>query len=999
MKVSLYQVSCVLFLLPQLLFAFNNNNDQEIDDAELEYCSSAYLRMEHQLEKAFEHFVAGDIDHSTRIYDGFDSLLETADLPVKEKVILANSVSKGYLNILEWQKGGEFAKKYLDLAKRSLSEDDYQLAKAYENLGAFQTRTNDLQNSFENLSKAFDILKTYSQQSAIHTHLGKYYLSVNQWQSAVNSYSLALDNLNDDDKSNQNIRSQFWVYFGYGWALLNYGDFAKAEHCVEMMDKISKQLQDPLINFLVAYKNAQFFLNLGQKETALTYLNKELPSHPLIDKYKAGYYFYHAIAHAGLSEHSKAIEYYKLRIEHQLSFGAELSELGKSYKWLGTAYDYNDQPEKALEAFDNALCIFENNEGNFKTSIAGVYNSMGDLHLYRKQLDKAKANFILSLQLHDERTVDKIEDVSALTSVHLEYFNRTRAERHVDSILHYMDINDKLLKQMRKEHRYFSEQGAVESAANELYSMNLDVLEQIYNSSSEYGYLIDRLFSYIEGVKAYSFKKELKEQEGLHTYGVPNELIDKINVEKKEVKILQDEIYELEYKNTNAKTELTSQAVIDVKKQLLSASIDTYNATLLNVETDYPSYFNYKYSNSSVSIKDIQSILDPQEAVVEYFTSETSIFIISIESDTVHYINKKKPQDWVDLIVEYSNSVTNSEYQHQDSISVTYSKFTNSSHKLYNIILKDVIEQMDDKVKYLTIVPDEQLHYIQFDNLLTEKPIGVQDYKDLDYLINDYTISRAASAFMYSSVKKKSRRHNKYKYIGFAPKYGNENIAIVDSLDSDRKERAEYFNALVTRGAYNDLPSARKSVNLIASILDGISFTGEKATRETFLERSHEGNIVHFAGHAIVEKEPKFSQLLFSHVGVDSQLYASDIYDMGLDIDLAVLSACNTGNGKSRYGEGVMSLSRAFKYAGCSSLVMSLWNIPDVQTSKVDYSFFSNIEEGQRIDEALRNSKLKFLEEATYQTAHPFYWSGLTASGNMKPIKTSNLWDRFVQLF
>jgi len=120
---------------------------------------------------------------------------------------------------------------------------------------------------------------------------------------------------------------------------------------------------------------------------------------------------------------------------------------------------------------------------------------------------------------------------------------------------------------------------------------------------------------------------------------------------------------------------------------------------------------------------------------------------------------------------------------------------------------------------------------------------------------------------------------------------------------------------------------------------------------------------------------------------------------MSLDIDLAVLSACNTGIGKTVYGEGVMSLSRAFKFAGCASLVMSLWSIPDVQTADIDNYFFENIQKGQRIDDALRDSKLQFLQESTFQTAHPLYWSGLTASGSMVPIKSHNLWERFIALF
>jgi len=90
---------------------------------------------------------------------------------------------------------------------------------------------------------------------------------------------------------------------------------------------------------------------------------------------------------------------------------------------------------------------------------------------------------------------------------------------------------------------------------------------------------------------------------------------------------------------------------------------------------------------------------------------------------------------------------------------ITYTKFTESSHELYRILMKDVIDLVSEQVTHLTIVPDEQIHFIQFDNLLTQKPDVKVDYKNLDYLIHDFTISRAESAFIFSSLKNKKRQH------------------------------------------------------------------------------------------------------------------------------------------------------------------------------------------------------------------------------------------------
>ena len=79
------------------------------------------------------------------------------------------------------------------------------------------------------------------------------------------------------------------------------------------------------------------------------------------------------------------------------------------------------------------------------------------------------------------------------------------------------------------------------------------------------------------------------------------------------------------------------------------------------------------------------------------------------------------------------------------------------------------------------------------------------------------------------------------------------------------------------------------------------------------------------------------SKLIFAQTKSDKEdnfLHAYEIYNMQLTIQLAVLSACETGFGKLERGEGVNSLARAFTYAGCPSVVMSHWAVNDATTSR-----------------------------------------------------------------
>ena len=139
---------------------------------------------------------------------------------------------------------------------------------------------------------------------------------------------------------------------------------------------------------------------------------------------------------------------------------------------------------------------------------------------------------------------------------------------------------------------------------------------------------------------------------------------------------------------------------------------------------------------------------------------------------------------------------------------------------------------------------------------------------------------------------------------------------------------------------------------------------------------------------AIDEKNPLNSGLIFSKKDSTDNNYLSgyDLYAMQLRTGLAVLSACNTGNGELRRGEGVMSLARAFAFAGCPSTVMSLWSIPDESTSKVMLSFYKNLKNGDSKDVALQKAKLEYLQNCPPQYSLPNYWGATVIIGNVEAL-------------
>ncbi|MCK9292025.1 MAG: CHAT domain-containing protein, partial [Bacteroidales bacterium] len=109
-----------------------------------------------------------------------------------------------------------------------------------------------------------------------------------------------------------------------------------------------------------------------------------------------------------------------------------------------------------------------------------------------------------------------------------------------------------------------------------------------------------------------------------------------------------------------------------------------------------------------------------------------------------------------------------------------------------------------------------------------------------------------------------------------------------------------------------------------------------------------------------------------------------------LNAAMAVLSACQTGVGKLREGEGVISLTRGFLYAGVPSIVMANWEVNDNAGAELMESFYTYLKKGYTRDKALQQAKIDYLESASMLKSHPFFWASYMLIGDNQVLDAKN---------
>jgi CHAT domain-containing protein/Tfp pilus assembly protein PilF len=479
----------------------------------------------------------------------------------------------------------------------------------------------------------------------------------------------------------------------------------------------------------------------------------------------------------------------------------------------------------------------------------------------------------------------------------------------------------------------------------------------------------EEIFSFVEQNKSILLNDATKAQQA-RTMGLPADLSNK------EI-ALALKADKLRKKETEVKTE-DEKAALAIEINNLNIETESLKK---NLEQNFPKYYDLKYKFATATVNEIKKQIDEKTMFLEYFISDSLIFLFKITKNTYDIIpiniSEQNLAKHADLL---RKSITDYDFIKNEKENA-YKTFTVEALWCYDNLISPALVN-EKKIDHLIIVNDGVLNHIPFEIFLTLTPDNKTDYEELAYLIKDYKISYNYSATLWKENLEISNRGNG-KIIAFAPVYEKE-----QKLNNNN--RGELLRNL--RYSLNDLPAARDEVGKLSKLFNGKFFIGESATEENFRKIAANYGIIHLAMHGILNQQtPILSSLAFTENGdstEDNFLEAWEISHLKLNAQLVVLSACETGYGKFQQGEGVISLARAFMYAGVPSLVVSLWQVNDASTAEIMQLFYANLAKGMDKAEALRQAKLKYIAECKNpMMAHPAFWAAFVQIGDSRPVK------------
>ncbi len=686
-----------------------------------------------------------------------------------------------------------------------------------------------------------------------------------------------------------------------------------------------------------------FQLSQGQVTNAIGYYDKAMENYAQMGEENA-YYSLHAKADKGVA----------------LGYSNKGDEaLHVQQKALDAFRQYFPQSKSDAISFLDGISTTYRNAKRFESALA--YSDSVFLNsLQFKKLPSEPSQWIPRLSYSFNSCTFLLNRVTILQGL----YKQTKQRQHLVEILKIIDAYSEFFS--ANLYTFRSQASLIEQADmnKKLNSLGIESCWVLSGEGKDKHYL-EKAFDYAERSKALLLRLASNNLMVDAFRGTSNGVMTRDHIFRTRINSLNELYINATQKNDSLLRQMTK-------------TMEDYRVFQDSLKASSHDGFIAKYDLNPYRIDEIrEKLLTKRETLIQYALTDESVyaFVVTASGFHVHHADKDVLNDIKPL---------------QNLHGLSAEQFIKSAHRLYQALVEP-LEPYFDSTR-LFIIPDADLYYLNFELLL--KHSNEKDFVQMPYLIKDYTISYLLSASSALRFKESKLGSAKKKALLFVPVFTQEmKNELRKALPAIAMEDQPYYYL-------NRQPFSLQAAIRIGGYIPNDLFIEQGAQENTFKQMAKNYGILHFGTHAEVNNmSPLQSRLFFAQSlpddtsnTDDGYLYAYEVYAMQLRAELAVLTACETGGGTIRQGEGVMSLAHSFLHAGCSSVVMSLWKIDEKTNADIISKFYEYLAKGVDKREALRDAKLHFLQTNEGELSHPYFWAGLALIGDSAPVYSNYNW-------
>lgn len=959
------------------------DNPQLIDDC---VESQLYLSTFHRIDRKFE-------EAESYIDKASDIVLNELGSNHRKLVDVYVQYAYLYEDQSELDKALEWSRRAAELA---MEHPEFRIpaSQAFTSRGYIEDSRGNYQNAINYYLTALEILSEEEESfelhralSITHNNTGITYRKLGMYDDAMHHYQMALDSaIKAYGESHAEIGI---IYNGIGTFYYSIGDLGTASEYFRQSVSTFREAEGENSNRLaILYNNLGLIhIQMDDYENALQFLERA-------QKIKLNIYGeehietavgYHNLASSYLNneEYEKAEKNYFLSLEiRQNIYGESHPNLILPYVNIANLYIQIERYSDAREVLNKALEMGMERLGESHPDVLGIYSQLGEIHekegglteagdFYRKTISiligETYKPMLTKIDLENVNyPVRLIESTKQLGELNIELFSETEDTENLYESLRLFDVAVSAIDFLQTQ--YQSEASKLRLIENHysIFSAAIDVYYILFQQTGELVWL-EEMIDFAEKGRSRVALDLLQDVKAKSFGGVPESVITE---ERRLNKTVTDNFQKLH---------LEKEKGLDVDSGKIQAFRDTlfharrklveFTETL---EENYPGYFALKYNRVMASLDDIQQMLKRDETALYYIFGRDHVYGLAIENDRI--------------AVEKTASI---EYVNSEVVKLKEAVITRDDNT-YKQIAFELYEALVDPLRpningsSLLIFPDQSLHYLPFEMLIARQAAD-KPYHKLPYLVNQFEIQYASSGTVFKEMQQR-KPESPSNLLAFAPFNDSMNVMIEETESSTKRFLDGLTPLPLTAYETNQISKIFKNNRSLLNFLNPEKVTvlqNSDATKTQFQKQKLSSyGFIHFATHAFVnETNPDLSGIVLQGEGRDNGiLYVSDIYNLKLNADLVVLGACETGLGSVHKGEGMIGFTRAFKYAGASNLVVSMWRVSDQPTAKLMISFYEKIQEDLTYGQALQYAKQQLIENP--ETAHPIHWAAFILNGS-----------------